>query len=147
MAPHIFLIKPIKNRPKVHSRISVDEPGDGNSREYHLSHRVHHLLLKSYPLGSVLASFAKCPRLQPHSELLQEHSNCMMLPYGSHAYSSKCKGGTSIPGKSRTRWAPVSPEVPIPPRTGNILHMGEIPNAEQRLPTSRSKPCSIRLQG
>jgi len=90
---------------------SINEPGDGNSKEYHLSYRVHRLLPKSYPFGSVLASFRKCPRLQPRSELLQEHllgwgtnnspssSNCLKLPYGSRAYSSKCKGGTSTLGK------------------------------------------------
>ena len=143
----------------IRDRISVDQPDDGNFGEYHLSRKVRHPLSKLCPLGSVPASFEKCPYLQPRSELLQEHlsssginnspssSNCMKPPYGSHAYSSKCKGGTSTPGKSRTRQAPVSLEVPTPLRTGNILHMREISRAKQRLPTSRAKPCPIRLQG
>ena len=37
--------------------------------------------------------------------------------------------------------------MPIPSRTGNILHMGETPKAEQRLPTSRAKPCPIANRG
>jgi len=101
-----------KKWPKVLSETSFGEPGDGNFGEYHLSHKVHHPLTKSYPLGSVPASFGKCPHLQPRSKLPQEHlpgwgtnnspssSNYMKLPYGSHAYSSKCKDGTSTPSKS-----------------------------------------------
>ena len=73
MAPRISSAKPIKTRPKVPSGTSVNEPGDGNSGEFHLSHRVHRLLPKSYPLGSVLASSGTFPCLQPRSEPLQEH--------------------------------------------------------------------------
>ena len=125
MAPRISSAKLIKSRPKVPSGTSIDEPGNGSSEEYHLSHRVHHLLTKSNPLESVLASFGRCPRLQFRSEPLQEHlpgwgtnnspssSNCMKLPYDSHAYSSKCKGGTLTLGKSQTKRAPDSPEVPF----------------------------------
>jgi len=57
-------------------------------------------------------------------------SNCMKLPYGSHACSSRYKNDTSIPDKSQTKRAPASLEVLTPPHTGNILHMEEIPKAE-----------------
>jgi len=46
---HLFS-KTDKTRPKVPFGTSVDEPDDGNSREYHLSHRVHHLLPDSISL-------------------------------------------------------------------------------------------------
>ena len=58
----------------------------------------------------------------------------MKLPYGSHACLSKYKGGTSTPDKSQTRRAPASPKVPILPRTGNILHMGETPRQSRDFP-------------
>ena len=158
MAPHISSAKPLKGQLEVPSGTSVDEPGGGNSKEYRLSHMVHHLLPKSNPIESVLASCERCLHLQLYSEALHEYlpgqgtnnfpssSNCMKLPYDPHACLNKCKGGTSTPDKSQTRRAPASPKVPIPPRTGNILHMGETPKAEQRLPTSRAKPCLIHQQ-
>ena len=159
MAPHISSAKPSKSQPEVPSGTSVDEPGGENSKEYRLSHRVCHLLPESNPLKSTLASGKRCLHQQLHNEPLQEYlscrgtynfpssSNCMKLPYGSHAYLSKCKCGTSTPGKSRTRQAPVSPEVPTPPHTGNILYMGEIPKAGQRLPTSRAKHTQFAYMG
>jgi len=37
--------------------------------------------------------------------------------------------------------------VPIPPRTRNILHMGETPKAEQRLPTSLQSHAQFANRG
>ena len=71
MASHISSTKPLKSQPEVPSGTSDDEPGGENSKEYHLSHRARHLLPKSNPLGSALASGERCFHLQLYNELLR----------------------------------------------------------------------------
>jgi len=141
-APHISSTRPLENQPEVAFGTSVNEPGGRNSKEYCLSHRIHHLLLESNPLESALTSGERCLHQQLYNELLQEYllgqgtnnfpssTNYMKLPYGSHACWSKCRGGTLIPGKYQTRRTLASLEVTILPQMGNILHMVETPKAE-----------------
>ena len=72
MALGISSAKPLKSQLEVPFGTSVDEPGGGNSKEYRLSHRAHHLLLELNPLESALTPDERYIHLQLHNELLQE---------------------------------------------------------------------------
>ena len=52
---HLFN-QTVKKPAEVPSGTSADEPGDGNSKEYRLSHRGRHLLPELDPLENAFAS-------------------------------------------------------------------------------------------
>ena len=140
------------------SETSVDEPGGGNSEKYRLSHRLCHLLPELNPLKSALASGKRCyicnytmsyfrstfqVREQIISPTLQTARSSVMASMHTganvevaHQFLVSLKqGGLLLLQKCQFRLA------------WEIFFMGETPKAEQRLPTSRAKPCPIHLQG
>ena len=56
---HLFN-QTVKKPARSAFRDVVDEPGNGNSEEYRLSHRGHHLLPELDPLENALASGERC---------------------------------------------------------------------------------------